>query len=791
VKNEANTRARRRLPVVLARTAAISTRQVARGGERGWWRWLVPGLVVCIVLMAAVSVRRMSAHAHEALATAAAAQDAASAIDRASALESAAWLAHGRDPGAMGELTLTRRKVEQAVGRLRRAEPDDADVFALATTAGVAEGGLGRMVRLTKSGRVKAAGRVHREEVVPALERLTRLATSLADHYGTEGSARDEQARQRSAATLVGGLLLVGLLMWSFWAKHSAEEAERRERRFQTLLRNSSDLVAVVDREGRIRYLTPVVQRMLGYDPLVLSGTNLLDLVHPDDRAAAEKALRATAVRPGETDSGHWRIRNLQDIYLDVESVCVNLTDDPSIKGLVVTMRDVGERKTLEEQLHHRAFYDPLTELPNRSLFEDRVRHAVAGSQRDERPIAVLFVDLDDFKTVNDSLGHAAGDELLRQVAARLYDCTRASDTAARLGGDEFGILVERLVDREMVEAVAERIHAGLERPFQVLGNEIFIRASVGIATTEEGVAADELMRNADIAMYAAKTAGKGRTELFRPSMHAAARKRLQLTGDLRRAVRDGDFKLQYQPLVNLEDGRLLGVEALVRWQHPTLGEIPPNDFIPLAEETGLIIPIGRFVLGAACRQAKLWENVDGLGRSLYVSVNLSVRQFRPAGQVVEQVREATAEAGIHPSRLMLEVTESVLMQDRDLIVGELARLRDLGAKIAIDDFGTGYSALSYLRQFPIDTVKMDRSFVHDLSRGAGDAALVRSVVELGEALDMEIIAEGIEHRQQLDSLSELRCTVGQGFYFARPLDAEAVTEFLAQEAAPPARTPA
>jgi diguanylate cyclase (GGDEF)-like protein/PAS domain S-box-containing protein len=788
---EKNTRARGRVPRVLARTAAVSARRVARGGERGWWRWLVPALVVCIVLMAAVSVRRISGHAHDALATAAAAQDAASAIDRASALESAAWSAHGRDPGSMGELSLVRRRVERAVGRLRHEKPDDDDVFALAATAREVESGLDKIARLTGSGRVRSAGRVHRDEVVPGLERLSRQATALAQHYGAQGRAQDEQARQRSLATLVGGLLLVGLLMWSFWAKSSAEEAERRERRFQTLLRNSSDLVAVTDREGRIRYLTPVVQRMLGYDPRELTGTSIFDMVHPDDRSKAEQAIRATAVRPGETASGHWRIRNLQNIYLDVESVCVNLTDDPSIKGLVVTIRDVGERKTLEEQLHHRAFYDPLTELPNRALFEDRVRHAVAGGQRDERPIAVLFVDLDDFKTVNDSLGHAAGDDMLRQVAARLYDCTRASDTAARLGGDEFGVLVERLVDRDMVAAVADRVHEGLERPFHVLGNEIFIRASIGIATTEEGVATEDLLRNADIAMYAAKTAGKGRSELYRPSMHVAARKRLQLTGDLRRAVRDGDFKVQYQPLVNLDDGRMLGVEALVRWQHPTLGEIPPNDFIPLAEETGLIIPIGRFVLGEACRQAKLWEAQDRDGRSVYVSVNLSARQFRPAGQVVEQVREAAAEAGIDPSRLMLEITESVLMQDRDLIVSELKRLRELGAKIAIDDFGTGYSALSYLRQFPIDSVKMDRSFVHDLSRGAGDAALVRSVVELGEALDMEIIAEGIEHRQQLDSLSELRCTVGQGFYFARPLDADAVTELLSDEAASSPRTAA
>jgi diguanylate cyclase (GGDEF)-like protein/PAS domain S-box-containing protein len=759
---------------------------VARGGERGWWRWLVPALVVCVVLLAGVNVRSMSNEAHRALDSATAAQDAASAIDRASAVESAAWLSSHRSRDAVGDLSAARQKLERGVGRLRKEQPSDDGVVSLTVGTREAERGLDRMARLLDSGRRDAAGRVHRREVAPALERLGRLATTLSERFGADGTDRDGQARERSIVTLIGGLLLVGLLMWSFWAKHSSEEAARRERRFQALLRNSSDLVAVIDREGKIRYLTPVVKRMLGYEPAKLAGTSLLDLVHPEDRSSALRSLEAAALRPGETASGLWRVRNMQGIYLDVESVWVNLADDPSIRGLVVTIRDVGERKTLEEQLHHRAFYDPLTELPNRALFEDRVRHAVARSRRDGSPIAVLFLDLDDFKTVNDSLGHAAGDELLRQVAARLYDCTRASDTAARLGGDEFGVLVERLADGEVADAVAERVHDGLERPFHVLGNEIFIRASVGIATSEEGVAADDLMRNADIAMYAAKTAGKGRSEIFRPSMHVAARKRLQLTGDLRRAVRDGNFTVQYQPLVDLEDGALLGVEALVRWQHPTLGEIPPNDFIPLAEETGLIIPIGRFVLGEACRQAKAWENAEEPDRSVYVSVNLSARQFRPAGQVVDDVRRATEEAGIHPSRLMLEITESVLMQDRELIVSELKRLRELGTRIAIDDFGTGYSALSYLRQFPIDTVKIDRSFVHDLARGASDAALVRSVVELGEALEMEIIAEGIEHRQQLDSLSELRCTVGQGFYFARPMDAEDVTELLRSGPAAP-----
>jgi EAL domain-containing protein (putative c-di-GMP-specific phosphodiesterase class I) len=284
------------------------------------------------------------------------------------------------------------------------------------------------------------------------------------------------------------------------------------------------------------------------------------------------------------------------------------------------------------------------------------------------------------------------------------------------------------------------------------------------------------------MAMYAAKSAGKRRSEIFRPSMHLAARKRLQLTADLRGAVQDSEFTLHYQPLVTLSDSKVVGVEALIRWDHPTVGQIPPNDFIPLAEETGLIIPIGRFVLREACRQTKAWQLQHPNRTPLYVSVNVSARQFQPPGQVLEHVREAISESGLDPSSLMLELTESLLAENQESAVAELVELRRLGVRIAIDDFGTGYSALSYLRDFPIDTVKMDRSFVHDLAQGAGDAALVRSMLELGEALDLEIVAEGIESRHQVESLSTLRCGVGQGFHFAPPLTAEAVERLLAGE---------
>jgi diguanylate cyclase (GGDEF)-like protein/PAS domain S-box-containing protein len=518
---------------------------------------------------------------------------------------------------------------------------------------------------------------------------------------------------------------------------------------------------------------------MLGLRPDELLGTPFVEIAHPDDSARLQSSLH----EPPDGDGGQavlsWRARHSDGEWVDVESTCTDLLDDSAVRGRVLAIRDVRERKSFEQQLHHQAFHDKLTGLPNRALFEDRVRHAVARARRSGDPIAVLFVDLDDFKTVNDSLGHAAGDDLLRQTAARLDESLRAADTAARLGGDEFAVLVEHVGQIEEIDRVATRLHEALERPFHVGEHEIFVRASIGIAVCRGAELADELLRNADTAMYAAKSAGKGRHEIFRPTMHADARKRLQLIGDLRRAVRDGEFTVDYQPLVALKDAGVLGAEALVRWEHPEYGRVPPADFVPLAEETGLILPIGEFVLREACRQAKTWQTMNPDAAPVYVSVNLSPRQFRPPGKLVGDVRAACDEAGLDPSRLMLEITESVLMHDRESAARDLQELRDLGVRIAIDDFGTGYSALSYLREFPIDIVKMDRSFVNELGRNRGDNALVRSVLELGEALDMEIVAEGIEDDRQLDSLRDLHCAIGQGFYFSRPLSAKQMTDLL------------
>ena len=520
---------------------------------------------------------------------------------------------------------------------------------------------------------------------------------------------------------------------------------------------------------------------MLGRRVEDVIGLSLAGVVHPDDPSPLE---------PGASTACPWRAAHQDGTWVDVESSCTDMREDPSVGGIVLVVRDVRERKAIEQQLHHAAFHDPLTGLPNRALFEDRVRQACVRARRSGAIVAVLFIDLDDFKTVNDSLGHAAGDDLLRQTAARMDDALRGSDTAARLGGDEFAILVEHLDHPAAVTLVAERVHAALEPAFTLGEDEVFVRASIGISLGDAEQDDEELLRNADMAMYAAKAAGKGRHEVFNPKMHLSARRRLQLTGDLRRAVERMEFSVDYQPLVDLSNGRVLGAEALVRWEHPELGRIVPDDFIPLAEETGLIVPIGEFVLNAACRQAKVWQEQRPEESPIYVSVNLSPRQFRPPGRLVEVVTAATTASGLDPSCLMLEITETVLMNDREHAARDLQALRDLGVRVAIDDFGTGYSSLAYLREFPVDIVKMDRSFVDQLGHGRADEALVRSVVELGEALDMQIVAEGIEDGAQLDSLRTLHCAIGQGYYFSRPVSGDVLGDALRAPGNQPATGP-
>jgi diguanylate cyclase (GGDEF)-like protein/PAS domain S-box-containing protein len=555
----------------------------------------------------------------------------------------------------------------------------------------------------------------------------------------------------------------------------------RSEARFATLVQHASDVMMVVDADSRIRYASPSVERVLGYRPGALESTMLVDAVHPEDRANLLQFL--TIDGDAATALAEYRMRHREDHWLHVETLRTNLLNDENVRGIVLNTRDVSERKAFEQQLAHQAFHDSVTGLANRALFRDRVEHALERQGRDLGAVTVLLMDLDDFKTVNDSLGHAAGDRLLGEVGERLRGCLRQADTAARLGGDEFAVLLEDGGDGVEAAEVASRILTAFEEPFRLDGKDVLVRTSIGIAsgdlmspTVAHG--AEELLRNADVAMYMAKEAGKGRYQIFEPAMHDTALKRLELKADLQRALDNEEFIVHYQPVIELETGRIEGFEALMRWEHPVRGTVPPLDFIPLAEETGLIVPIGNWVLREACRRAIELQARFPTDPPLHMAVNLSARQLqRP--EVVSDVGLALMETGLEPSHLVLEITETTMMQDIELSTQRLTELKELGVKLAVDDFGTGYSSLNYIRRFPVDILKVDKSFVDGVTSGGEESALAAAIIELASILRLRPVAEGIERADQLEKLLSLSCDLGQGYYFARPLPLDAVDELL------------
>jgi diguanylate cyclase (GGDEF)-like protein len=442
------------------------------------------------------------------------------------------------------------------------------------------------------------------------------------------------------------------------------------------------------------------------------------------------------------------------------------------------------DRAALTAELTSRASVDPLTGLANRALFSQRLREALAGPAAPGATPAVLLLDLDDFKTINDSLGHSHGDEVLIVVAQRLRACLQPDDLAARLGGDEFAVLLPRVADDAEAVAAAERLAASLRSPVTVSGREVLARASVGVRLARGGDEDPErLLRDADMAMYAAKTGGRGAVRVFDTAMHTRAMQRLDFEAALRRAVIRQQFTVRYQPVVELDGGRLAGLEALVRWDHPERGLVMPGEFVGMAEDTGLIVPIGRWVLHAACQAARDWQRRFPLERPPFLSVNLSVRQLQQP-DLLEDVAGALDASGLDPAELMLEITESVLATDQEAMLERLRGLRALGVHLAIDDFGTGYSSLAYLRHLPVDTLKLAKPFVDGLLRGAEEAVLTNAILRIADLLKLQVIAEGIEQQAQALELERLGCRFGQGFHFARPLDQFAVEALLVAEQA-------
>lgn len=584
------------------------------------------------------------------------------------------------------------------------------------------------------------------------------------------GHVANEVAEFRSALGLICSQM--ELALQSVDATEERLRA-RNERRFRSLVQNSSDVVTLIGPDNIVRYQSPSVQALLGRDADVMAGQPLDLLIHPDDAPTARSQLtKVLSGGLGATTNFECRVGHADGSWRDVDTNITNLLDDPEVGAVVLNSRDVSVRRSLEHELNHQAFHDALTGLANRALFIDRVTHALDRAQRQDGPVAVLFLDLDDFKVVNDSLGHPAGDQLLVAVAERLKDSTRPGDTVARFGGDEFALLLESGRMPEAAQTVATRVAEALKAPICVGTEDVSVRASIGIALGQPPVEGpDGLLRDADLAMYMAKRNGKGRFEMFRPAMHEEAVRRLEVAADLRRAIDGGQLEVFYQPIVDVHTATAVGAEALVRWHHPTRGLVAPIEFISVAESTGLIVPLGKWVLNEALRQAQSWYRSGLTDDAFYISVNLSGRQLQDPA-LLDDVSEALRESGLASSAVVLEVTESVIMEDLPTAVARLHGLKDLGLRLAIDDFGTGYSSLSYLRNLPMDVVKIDKSFIDRIALDPEGAAMVRSVLDLTSALGLISIAEGVEHNDQLTLLDELGCDNVQGYLFTRPVPA-------------------
>ncbi|MCV0377398.1 EAL domain-containing protein [Microbacterium sp.] len=565
-----------------------------------------------------------------------------------------------------------------------------------------------------------------------------------------------------------------------------AVDLRRSEARFRSLVQNSSDVVAVLGTDGVVIYESAAVQRVLGHDASVHRGRPFAESVHPDDLPLATSLLRRVdgeAAQPNASHAAEIRLRHADGDWRWVEIVGQNLLQDPDVAGVVLNYRDITERRRLEEQLRHEALHDPLTELANRVLFADRVTHALARRRGSADSPAVLFLDIDEFKLINDSLGHESGDRVLRVVADRIRHSLRRGDTAARLGGDEFGILLED-ASAERASNVADRILHALRRPFEIDGRQLAARASIGIAvesdTGGQGSSAEELLRNADAAMYTAKAGGKDRSEFFRAEMRESALRRLELRSRIEGALHAGEFVVQYQPVVRLSDAALVSMEALVRWRQSDGRLVAPAEFIPIAEETGLIVPLGGWVLEEACRQAARWRAIRP-AEPPSIAVNVAARQLREPGFAPE-VERVLATTGLPPTSLIIEITESALLDEGSVTTDAIRALKALGIRIALDDFGTGYSSLSHLRRYPIDILKIDRSFVDGIDGDSQDErALVRSIIRLAQSLNLETVAEGIERPEQLNRLRLLGADLGQGFLFWRPMHREGIESLLGE----------
>jgi diguanylate cyclase (GGDEF)-like protein/PAS domain S-box-containing protein len=597
--------------------------------------------------------------------------------------------------------------------------------------------------------------------------------------------AAEQADVDRRAGIILATLLVLVSVGWFVWFRRLVRRhrivqrdlTERQvvdagERRLLALVQNSADLVTVLEPDSTALFVSPAARAVLGLDSEELVGTRFVDTLLPRDVPMFIRLL--AACREGDQPV-ILRARHADGRELVLEGTLTNLMADPAVHGWVLTVRDVTDRQALQQELSYQAFHDALTGLANRQLFADRLTHALRRRDGASLPLAVLVLDLDDFKHVNDSLGHGIGDRLLVAVAERISGTIREGDTAARLGGDEFAILMED-ADLDLAHEVAQRLLDALAVPVAVDEHLHPVLASIGMAEAMPGATTgEETLRNADVAMYWAKDRGKGTVAVYEAGLHAEGLERLALRGELQRAIREEQLTLHYQPTVDLTTHRITGFEALVRWHHPTRGLLTPLEFIPVAEQSGLIVPLGSWVLEAACRAG---ADMQSDWPQPTMAVNIAAQQLAKQ-DFVDEVVDVLRRTGMPAERLVLEITESVLLDDMVGTIARLARLRDRGVRVAIDDFGTGYSSLSYLDQLPVDVLKVDKSFVDKVCAGTSDTSLVEAIIAMSRSMRLTTIAEGVEQPEQAAWLKHARCSLGQGYLWSRPVELDAARELL------------
>jgi diguanylate cyclase (GGDEF)-like protein/PAS domain S-box-containing protein len=583
---------------------------------------------------------------------------------------------------------------------------------------------------------------------------------------------------------LAQALILAGVMelmrLATMNAGISFDHSRREQKYFQALIENSVDMVAVLDGLGRITYLSPSVGRIFGLSRDELVGKNGFDLLHPDDRNTVLTDFSRLVLKPGNAYRAEFRVMNGAGEWRWVEADGSNFLFDPDVQGVILNYRDITERKLNEERLAYDAIHDKLTGLPNRTLFLDRVNSRLRRSQREtEKLFAVLIIDIDHFKNINDSMGHSAGDQLLIEIGRRLERGLRSSDTVARLSGDEFGLLLDMTDDLIGAEQIVKRLMHEIREPLQLMDKELLLEASVGIVVGPGDYSrADDVLRDTEIAMYRAKNLGRARFAFFNDRMRSGVLERVGLEAEIRHGMKNNEFRVYYQPIYSLKTGILAGFEALLRWQHPERGFLLPGSFLDVAEESGLIIDLDRWVMREACRQLRVWQIDYPLGKSLIINVNLS-RKHLTRGDLVDTVREILEDTGLDASQLRPEITESLFMESYEDAITIVRSLDRMGVRVEIDDFGSGHSSLALLAELnEVRTLKIDRQFVRSMHESPDRMEVIRMIISLGFSLKKEVIAEGIETQEQMENLRAMECEFGQGFYFSRgisPVEAGAL----------------